>query len=406
MEERESYVAIWQELSEDKEMVFVAGPRQAGKTTLAKIIADTHVNSLYFNWDIPEQRALLLENPRFFTEVKRRDSSLPLVVLDEIHKYRDWKNYLKGLYDELRSQYRLLVLGSGRLDLYQRGGDSLAGRYLLFRLWPFTLAELGGRRVSMKEFLEDPLAVNMEGRRELHEIWNGLSTLSGFPEPFLSGSERSYRRWSGTYSARLVFEDMRDLTGIRGMHDLETMFHLLPSKVGSPLSIPSLSRDLKVAYNTVASWLALFERFFLTFSISPWTSRISRAIQKERKTYLWDSPRIKDPAARFENQVALELWRAVTSWNDLGEGQFSLHFVKNRDQQEVDFLIASDEDPLVLIEAKLSERRPSPALRKFQNRLSVPAVQLTADGDSFKLLPNGDSTILVAPAHQWLCRLP
>lgn len=387
-------------------MVFVAGPRQAGKTTLAKIIADTHVNSLYFNWDIPEQRALLLENPRFFTEVKRRDSSLPLVVLDEIHKYRDWKNYLKGLYDELRSQYRLLVLGSGRLDLYQRGGDSLAGRYLLFRLWPFTLAELGGRRVSMKEFLEDPLAVNMEGRRELHEIWNGLSTLSGFPEPFLSGSERSYRRWSGTYSARLVFEDMRDLTGIRGMHDLETMFHLLPSKVGSPLSIPSLSRDLKVAYNTVASWLALFERFFLTFSISPWTSRISRAIQKERKTYLWDSPRIKDPAARFENQVALELWRAVTSWNDLGEGQFSLHFVKNRDQQEVDFLIASDEDPLVLIEAKLSERRPSPALRKFQNRLSVPAVQLTADGDSFKLLPNGDSTILVAPAHQWLCRLP
>ena len=151
---------------------------------------------------------------------------------------------------------------------------------------------------------------------------------------------------------------------------------MLPSKVGSPLSVPSLARDLKVSYNSVRSWLSIFERFFLVFSISPWTRRIARAIQKERKVYLWDAPRIKEPAARFENMVAMELWRAVTSWNDLGWGRFSLHFIKNKEQQEVDFLIAKDDEPLLLIEAKLSERSPMAALRKFQDRLNIPAVQL------------------------------
>lgn len=406
MERRELYLNIWRDLASEKGMVFLVGPRQAGKTTLARIISGSFANHLYFNWDIPEQRVSLIENPNFFEAVERRDSSTPLIVFDEIHKYRDWKNYLKGVYDQFHDEYQFLVSGSGRLDIYQRGGDSLAGRYFLFHLWPFTVSELGKRNREISSFVDAPLRLSMDGSDELREIWQRLSSLSGFPEPYLSGSIRTYRRWSNIYSRQLIREDIRDLAGVRSVVDMETLYLLLPSKVGSPISVPSLSRDLKVSYNSVRNWLAIFERFFLCFSLTPWTSRISRAIQKERKIYLWDGPKIKEPAARFENMVAQELYRAVTAWNDMGHGSFSLHFIKNKEQQEVDFLIANEGAPLLLVEAKFSDTEPSSTLRKFQRILERPAVQLVEEGESYRMIPNGDHYILVAPACQWLAGLP
>jgi predicted AAA+ superfamily ATPase len=187
---------------------------------------------------------------------------------------------------------------------------------------------------------------------------------------------------------------------------METLYYLLPSKTGSPISIPSLSRDLKVSYNTVRGWLEMFQRFFMIISISPWTRKIARAIQKEQKVYLWDVPRIQDAAARFENMVALELYRAATIWSDMGFGSFSLHFIKNKEQQEIDFLIVDNHRPVLMVEAKLSDTQPSAALIKFQNALDVPAVQLVNQAGGFRKLRNGNQKILVAPACQWLTMLP
>jgi predicted AAA+ superfamily ATPase len=406
MDTREPYLKIWQELSREKSMIFLAGPRQVGKTTLAKIISRNFINNLYFSWDIPQDKTRLVENPTFFQEIKRRDPSIPLIIFDEIHKYKDWKNYLKGVYDQFHENYQFLVSGSGRLDIYQKGGDSLAGRYFLFHLWPFTMSELGRRNLTIDDFLGNPLQISMENSETLKENWIRLSQLSGFPEPYLANRMAMYRRWSNTYSNQLIREDIRDLTGIKSVGDMETLYFLLPSKVGSPLSIPSLTTDLKVSYNSVRGWLAVFERFFLIFSIPPWTERIVRAIQKERKVYLWDAPRIEDPAARFENMVAMELWRAVTNWNDLGYGRFSLHFIKNKEQQEVDFLIAHRHKPVVLIEAKISETHPSSPLKKFQKALRIPAVQLIDEDEEYRMFSNNDQSILVAPAYQWLSQLP
>lgn len=406
MDSRNPYMKIWEDLSADKSMVFLTGPRQAGKTTLAQIISRFFANNLYFNWDIPEHRTRLFENPSFFESVERKDASTPLIVFDEIHKYKDWKNYLKGIYDQFHDRYQFLVSGSGRLDIYQKGGDSLAGRYFLFHLWPFTIAELGKRNITMAAFLNDPLQISTERNDELRQIWSRLSEQSGFPEPYLASRVTTYRRWSNTYSQQLIREDIRDLTGIKSVGDVETLYYLLPSKVGSPLSIPSLARDLRVSYNSVQSWLSVFERFFLIFSIFPWTRKIARAIQKERKVYLWDAPRIKEPAARFENMVAMELCRAVTGWNDIGYGSFSLHFIKNKEQQEVDFLIANEREPFLLVETKLTETKPSLDLKKFQRALNIPAVQLTNRGDGYRLLSSGDQLMLVAPAYQWLSGLP
>ena len=387
-------------------MVFCVGPRQVGKTTLSKIIAESYTNKLYFNWDDPRDRSRLLENPFFFEEMVRKDASSPLIIFDEIHKYKDWKNYLKGVYDGFHSGYRFLVSGSGRLDLYQRGGDSLAGRYFLFHLWPFTIAELEGDRKEIGIFLRNPLGMPSAESKPLLETWKRLSTLSGFPEPYLANRVTTYRRWAATYCNQLIREDIRDLTAIRSIGEIETCYFLLPSKVGSPLSVPCLAADLKVSYNTVQNWLSVFERFFLTFSISPWSKKISRAIQKERKVYLFDTPRVEDSGARFENMIALELWRAVTNWNDLGHGQFSLHFIKNKEKQEVDFLIANNRKPFLLVEAKLSETTPAAPLRKFQSALRIPAVQLNEEAEGYRLFSNAGQSILVAPACQWLSQLP
>ncbi|HIJ54677.1 MAG TPA: ATP-binding protein [Deltaproteobacteria bacterium] len=400
------YHNTWKDLSVEKSMVFMSGPRQAGKTTLSKQVLDSFSNRLYYNWDIPQDRVRLLENPFFFENIERKNSSEPFVVFDEIHKYRDWKNYLKGVYDRFHETFQFLVSGSGRLDIYQKGGDSLAGRYFLFHLWPFTIAELGKKGTNHEVFMEDPLQISMEESSELQEIWSNLASFSGFPEPFLSGRETTYRRWSSAYSQQLIREDIRDLTGIKSIGDLETLYHLLPTKIGSPISLPSLCRDLKISYNSIRNWLSTMERFFLIFSIPTWTRRVARAIQKEQKIYLWDFPQIKDPASRFENMVAVELYRAVSLWNDMGYGRFSLHFIKNKEQEEVDFLIAEENDPVLLVEAKLSDPQPSKALLKFQSALKTPAVQLVNEAGGYRTISNSDQTIMVAPAAQWLAGLP
>ncbi len=400
------YVRIWEELSAEKSMVFLSGPRQAGKTTLSKIIARSFANKLYLNWDIAEHRALFFENPSFFEGVERKDDSVPLIILDEIHKFRDWKNYLKGVYDRYHEDYKFLVTGSGRLDIYQKGGDSLAGRYYIFHIFPFTLSELGKTRSSIKVFLNKPLEINKDIGRNIKEKWDVATNLSGFPEPYLSGKDTTYRRWSNTYSHQLIREDIRDMLDIKSVTDIETLYLLLPSRVGSPLSIPSLANDIKVSYNSVRNWLSVFERFFLIFSIPTWTGKISRAIQKERKVYLWDYPKIKDVAARFENMVAAELFRAVTLWNDSGYGDFSLHFIKNKEKQEVDFLIANNREPFLLVETKLTDTQPSKPLLTFQRALNIPAVQLINKGDGYRLISNDKNKILIAPAYKWLPHLP
>lgn len=404
--ERPLYESMWQALSAEKAMVFAAGPRQAGKTTLAQRISRSYRNALYCSWDIPEHRVRLLENPVFFTELARHDASTPLIVFDEIHKYKDWKNYLKGAYDGHADGFRFLVTGSGRLDLYQKGGDSLAGRYALFHLWPFCLAELAGQNRPAPEFFADPLRVEASASSDLAELWDDLGRLSGFPEPFLSGWETTYRRWSNAYGRQLVREDIRDLAQVRSIGEAESLYYLLPSKVGSPLSYPSIAATLKVSYNSVRQWTDLFERFFLGFSVGPWTDRISRAIQKQRKFYLWDAPRIRDPRARFENRVALELYRATHAWTDWGLGDFALHFLRDKEGREVDFLIARDREPILLVEAKVEQREPSASLRRFQTMLDLPAVQLRDRGDTFRVFDNRGQKILVAPASLWLCGLP
>jgi len=392
-------------LSAHKQMVFIAGPRQAGKTTFTQILAEDFNNSLYFNWDILDEKRKLIENPFFYEEVHRKDNSMPLIIFDELHKYLNWKNFLKSVYDRDKGNYKFIVSGSGRLDMYQKGGDSLAGRYFIFYLWPFTLAELAGNNLPFKQFMSNPIEIH-SCPNETQPAWNRLSRFSGFPDPYLGKTDQFYRIWSNTYRKQLLREDVRDLILLRNIENMEMLFSLLPSKIGSPLSMASLARDINVSFDSIRNWIEIFENFFMVFRIPPWSQKISRAITKEKKLYLFDYAGIESQAAKFENMVALELLRAISNWNDLGLGNFSLHYLRNREKEEVDFLLSNNHKPLLLIEAKLSDDHAAKSLIKFQKILNIPAVQLVNKSGICKLVSNNNLKIMIISADHWLSLLP
>jgi len=408
MFDRVIYQQLWKELLSEKPMVFISGPRQVGKTTFAReIIAKTFKNNTYLNWDIIENKKTLIENPTFFEQINRVDDSTPLVIFDEIHKYKNWKNYLKGVYDQFSNDYKFLVSGSGRLDLYQKGGDSLAGRYLEFHLFPFTVAELSGRKKVFSEFIKDPLArFDFNPHKNTRRAWQELFELGGFPEPFTKGKKTFWMKWSQTYGRQIIREDIRSIIDLKNIDNMEILFSLMPSKIGSPMSINNIAGDLQVAFETVKNWLRLFDLFYLTFQIRPWSHKISRAIVKEKKVYLFNYPLIQEKSARFENMVALELFRAVNNWNEHGYGRFTLNYIRNKEKNEVDFLIADNDKPILLLETKLSDDSAAKSLVNFQSLLNIPSIQLVNKEGVLKYIRNGRNKILIVTAHQWLSSLP
>ncbi len=348
-------------------MIFIAGPRQSGKTTFAKSLIPLFKSHLYFNWDIATDRKTLRSDPYFYEALDHPPGEVPILIFDEIHKYRNWKNYLKGVFDRDQGRYKIIVTGSGRLDAFSNGGDSLAGRYFLMHIWPFTIVELyDGKQKSMASFLSNPLdlADNINDPI-LHETWEKLSTLSGFPTPYLANSEPIYRVWSDTYNNQLLREDIRNLSGIIKIDQLEELLELLPAHVGSTISLNNLAENIGVSFDSVKSWLETFDRFYLTFRIAPFSSKISRTLTKEKKLYFFNYAQISDLAARFENMVALELLRATTSWNERGHGRFSLNYIRTKDKEECDFLICRDKKPLLLLECKYADKNISKTLLKF-----------------------------------------
>jgi len=409
MNKRTLYKELWDQLSADKGMVMLAGPRQSGKTTFAREIAAKDFSDIvYLNWDIDKDKRRLINDPVFFSKEARSNmSSRPLVILDEIHKYRDWKNYLKGIYDQFAKEYQFLITGSGRLEFSRKAGDSLAGRFLKFHIFPLTMAELSGGRRILKDFMSNPLeGFDNIPSGETAEAFRSIWELSGFPEPFIKGKKTFWSTWSATYGQQIIRDDLRTVADIRNLDRVETLFALIPGKVASPMSINNIAGDIQVAFDTVKNWLLLFDAFYLTFRIAPWTTKISRSILKEKKIYLFNFPVIDDEAARFENLVALELLRAVETWNDHGWGKFSLHYLRNNAKQEVDFLIAENHRPFLLVETKLSDGAPSPNLFSFQSLLNIPALQLVKKEGIKKVYKNGRNDVLVVTAHQWLSTLP
>lgn len=357
-----------------RKFVLLAGPRQVGKTTLAKQWLES-LRGRYLNWDAAEDREAIL----------KRDYLRPYppaaLLLDEIHKYPRWKGYLKGLYDKESKRLQLVVTGSARLDLYQRGGDSLFGRYELLRLHPFSVGELAHGQVIPPP--ADWLNCRGESGGENtgnEKAWRRLAAFGGFPEPHTLADPFQHQRWSLRRRELIIKEDLQDLTDVRLVELVEHLFLLLPSRIGAPLSINSLRQELSVSFNTVSSWISILERLYICYRLSPYHDKIARSLRKEQKLYLWDWSQVPDPAARFENMVAGHLLKNVHAWNDLGYGDFELHYWRSKQKEEVDFVITNKRKAIAVVECKLADTGISHSLVKLAAALGdIPAIQLVEE---------------------------
>lgn len=345
-----------------RQMRFIAGPRQSGKTTLAKAkLTKEQTQDLYFNWDERMVRQRYADNPGFLAEeISPRFKKKPLWLChDEIHKLPNWKNILKGQFDALEVRTRFIVTGSARLDFFRRSGDSLAGRYFLYHSFPLSLGEVSEQKLtSYAPELEATtwMEKRIQSSKKKTAALENLLKYSGFPEPFKRADTTFLGPWHNDYVDRLVREDARDLTKIGALENIATLLRFLPKRVGSPLSVNALREDLEVAHATVKNYLRALELLYVTFTLTPYTKKINRSIKKECKSYLFDWSQIDDPGHRFENYLAVELKHLTSLWTDGGLGNYSLHFVRNKDGRESDFLICKDQKPWLLCEAKLQDQ--------------------------------------------------
>jgi predicted AAA+ superfamily ATPase len=353
-----------------RQMRFISGPRQIGKTTLSKnFLHQQKLDKLYFNWDLRAVRNQYLEDPYFF-ETDIYDFHSPgrptWICLDEIHKMPKWKNILKDYFDKFEERVRFIVTGSARLEWFRKSGDALTGRYFLFHLFPLSLSEATGN--TLPQFKEGETAADfIESRiarvRYEQNILEQLLTYSGFPEPFSRASHRFFRRWQIDTVDQIIREDVRDLTRIIETENIASLILRLPVRIGSPLSLNALREDMQVSYTAVKNAISALQLTHIIFLIPPYSKSISRAVKKEKKCYFMDWSKCPDSAFRFENYIAVELF-----------------YVRTKDRHETDFLIVKNGQPWCLFEAKLSDASAENHHLKHAEALGgIPFVQLTQE---------------------------
>jgi len=345
-----------------RQIALVSGPRQVGKTTVCRAVGDA-----YLNWDNTDDRPAILKGPRALAAalaVDRLRAEPPIAVFDELHKHAKWKTLLKGLYDTYGDRLRFIVTGSSRLDVFRRGGDSLMGRYLRFRMHPWSVGEMVRTGVPERE-VREPIAVPPAD-------WDALWEHGGFPEPFLRRDLRFTRRWRSLRQEQLSREDLRDVAHVQDLGVMEVLIAILAERSGQQLVYANLAREIGVAVDTAKRWVDLLSRLHYGFLVRPWFANVAKALRKEPKWFLRDWGGLTDAGARAETFVACHLLKAVEGWTDLGFGDFELRYIRDKAKREVDFLVVRDRTPWFLVEAKLSDAALSPALGRFQAQTRAP----------------------------------
>jgi len=361
----------------DKKIVLLTGPRQTGKTTLSKMLKTDYD---YFNFDNPDDRLALRK--------KSWDRSKKLVIFDELHKLKNWKSWLKGIYDTEGVPPSILVTGSAKLDTYKKVGDSLAGRFFQFRMHPLDLKEID-------TFLEP---------ENLEDELDKLLLLGGFPEPFLNGTIRFYKRWKKSHLDIILKQDLIELENIQQIIQIETLIQLLRDRVGSPVSYSSLARDVECSDKTVKRWLTILENMYVLFKVPPFHKNIARAIQKTPKFYFYDTGQvIGDSGTKLENTVACALQKEIHFREDCFGETKKLYYLKNKDKKEIDFCITTAETPSLMVEVKWKDGNLSPNFKIFNHIFpQVKMIQVTKELKREKTFPNGAE---IRVAHNWLSTL-
>jgi uncharacterized protein len=359
-------------------LVILTGPRQAGKTTLARQLLADYPRAQYLNWDVPADREIIASG-----------AWLPragLVVFDEIHKMRDWKAFLKGAWDGRSTDQAMLVTGSARMETFRQGGESLAGRYFAWRLHPFSVRE----------------AVDSLGMRPT-EALDRLLERGGFPEPFLAADAVAAERWRSQYATDLVREDVLEFSRVHEIRNLQLFVDLLRERVGSPIKISSLAQMLQISPNTAARYLEILEALYIVFRVTPWHRDVARSILKESKVYFFDTGLVRgDAGARLENAVAAMLLKHAHYRQDAEGKTVTLHTIRDKEHHEIDFVLSEENTITDLIEVKQATAAVSPYFHRMAEHFSqARSVQVVAELRQ----ETQRGKVEVASAAEWLALL-
>ncbi len=340
-------VALQNVFATDRQMAFLLGPRQVGKTWIACHLGN---GVQYFSWDVSDDRRLILTGGRELAEragLYTLSDKPPVVVFDELHKFPRWKDFLKGFFDTWEGKCRIVVTGSAALDAFSQGGDSLMGRYFLWHCHPLAWAEV----------LADPEGASLDDE---DAVWRLYETLGGFPEPFLRRDPAFWRRWRALRWKQLFREDVRDLTASLDLDRIETLGQILLEQATGQCTWSTLATRLQVSQDTLRRWVSLLESLHTIFLLRPWSANVSRSLLKEPKVFFADWSWITDRGARVENLAACQLRSQLAFWQDQGLGEFGLWYLRDKDGREADFLVSRDGKPWLVLEVKASETKLSP----------------------------------------------
>ncbi len=360
----------------NKKLIIISGPRQCGKTTFSKLLIPEYD---YINYDSSEDRTILLK--------KSWDRTKPLIIFDEIHKMKNWKSYLKGVYDKEGIPPAIIVTGSARLEMMREAGDSLAGRFFRFRLHPFDVKEL--------------CSVLPEEKPD--KVLNQLLLLGGFPEPYLENSLDYYHRWRKTNIDSVIRQDLLSLNFVRDISAIETLIELLRTRVGSPISYSSLARDLQYDPKTIKNWLKILEDLYIIFKITPYHKNVARSLLKEPKYYFYDTGIVLgDKGIKLENLVACSLLKECQFLEDYLGIDYNLNYLKNKQGQEVDFFVGIN-NKFTLLEVKYSDNNLSKNIVYFKNIFpTAKAVQIVKNCNREHTFEN---SIEIRNCANWLANL-
>ncbi len=396
MIERIYQKVIQDHFSRNRQMLFLSGPRQVGKTTSS--LNETSPG-YYLNWDNDVHRTLILEGPSAVARHLGLDNlreTLPVVVFDEIHKYRYWKRFLKGFFDTYEKQVRIIVTGSARLDVYKRGGDSMMGRYFLYRIHP----------LSVREILDSSFKETEISTPKACPDFDLLVEYGGFPEPFVQRNVRFANRWRRLRLDLLFKEDLRDLTKIQDLGQIEVLAKILTAQVGQLVDYTNLANSVRVSSPTIQRWMKVLSSLYYCFTIQPWSKNISKSLVKQPKVYLWDWSLVKEKGARLENFVASHLLKAVQFWTDSGIAEYGLFYLRDKSKREVDFLVTKNGKPWFLVETKSSDKGISPSLYYYQKATgALHAFQITFERDFVQKDCFSFFEPIIVPAQTFLSQL-
>ena len=381
-----------------RQMVFLSGPRQVGKTTIARSFATD-----YLNWEEKDARLLILRGAKAVggsLGLREGLDSGKVVAFDEIHRYQKWKTFLKGFFDVYEKSVRVFATGSARMDVYKRGGDSMMGRYFPYRVHPLSVAEL------LDPSIPDESRIVRPPRELASSEWDALLEFGGFPEPFTNRQTRFLRKWRSLRMEQLLSQDIRDLTKTVEIDQLEALAAILANRTGEQLVMASLAHEVTASEPTVKKWVSVLKSLYYGFTVRPYHRNVESSIRKTPKWYLRDWSGVPDPGKRAETFIACHLLKAVECWADLGFGEFDLFYLRDRKKREVDFLVTRDRKPWFLAEAKNSDRTLSGSLAFFQRATGAQhAFQVVLDAEY-----DGEDCFLktapsVVPARTFLSQL-